>query len=157
MPHPFDRMHAIPDPRTLHRHLADIDVLEVYNARLLFEGYNDNEPDVRNTRAQPLLQCLFLAPAVRGHHNRHVVLRLVDADLVPKALTERNQCKRDRRVAHDADAWLGQPRLEEDLERAAGQARVLDGHRALFGRALAVARDDPQHERLARLEHAQRV
>ncbi|MGH3001885.1 MAG: PHP-associated domain-containing protein, partial [Gaiellaceae bacterium] len=41
VPHPFDRMHAIPDPRTLHRHLADIDVLEVYNARLLFEAYND--------------------------------------------------------------------------------------------------------------------
>jgi predicted metal-dependent phosphoesterase TrpH/glycosyltransferase involved in cell wall biosynthesis len=41
VPHPFDRMHAIPDPRTLHRHLADIDVLEVYNARLLFEGFND--------------------------------------------------------------------------------------------------------------------
>jgi predicted metal-dependent phosphoesterase TrpH len=41
IPHPFDRMHAIPDPRTLHRHLADIDVFEVYNARLLFEAYND--------------------------------------------------------------------------------------------------------------------
>ena len=41
IPHPFDRLHAIPDPRTLHRHLADIDVLEVYNARLLFEAYND--------------------------------------------------------------------------------------------------------------------
>ena len=41
IPHPFDRLHAIPDPRTLHRHLADIDVLEVYNARLLFEGFND--------------------------------------------------------------------------------------------------------------------
>ena len=41
VPHPFDRMHAIPDSRTLHRHLTDIDVLEVYNARLLFEGYND--------------------------------------------------------------------------------------------------------------------
>jgi hypothetical protein len=41
VPHPFDRMHAIPDPRTLHRHLADIDVFEVYNARLLFETYND--------------------------------------------------------------------------------------------------------------------
>ncbi len=41
VPHPFDRLHAIPDPRTLHRHLADIDVLEVYNARLLFEGFND--------------------------------------------------------------------------------------------------------------------
>ena len=41
VPHPFDRMHAIPDPATLHRHLAEIDVLEVYNARLLFEAYNE--------------------------------------------------------------------------------------------------------------------
>ena len=41
IPHPFDRMHAIPSAATLHRHLADINVLEVYNARLLFEAYND--------------------------------------------------------------------------------------------------------------------
>ena len=41
LPHPFDRMHSIPDPATLHRHLAEIDVLEVYNARLLFEAYNE--------------------------------------------------------------------------------------------------------------------
>ncbi|HEY2071991.1 MAG TPA: glycosyltransferase [Gaiellaceae bacterium] len=41
VPHPFDRMHAIPEPATLHRHLAEIDVLEVYNARLLFEAYNE--------------------------------------------------------------------------------------------------------------------
>jgi predicted metal-dependent phosphoesterase TrpH/glycosyltransferase involved in cell wall biosynthesis len=41
LPHPFDRMHSIPDPATLHRHLVDIDVFEVYNARLLFEAYND--------------------------------------------------------------------------------------------------------------------
>ncbi len=41
LPHPFDRMHAIPDPGTLHRHLGEIDVFEVYNARLLFETYND--------------------------------------------------------------------------------------------------------------------
>ncbi len=41
VPHPFDRMHAIPDPATLHAHLADIDVFEVYNARLLMESYND--------------------------------------------------------------------------------------------------------------------
>ncbi|HKU58892.1 MAG TPA: glycosyltransferase [Gaiellaceae bacterium] len=41
VPHPFDRMHAIPDSRMLHRHLGEIDVLEVYNARLLFETYND--------------------------------------------------------------------------------------------------------------------
>ena len=41
MPHPFDRLHTIPDAPTLHRNLAEIDVFEVYNARLLFEGFND--------------------------------------------------------------------------------------------------------------------
>jgi predicted metal-dependent phosphoesterase TrpH len=41
VPHPFDRLHAIPEAETLHRHLADIDIFEVYNARLLFEAYND--------------------------------------------------------------------------------------------------------------------
>ena len=41
LPHPFDRMHSIPDAATLRRHLDDIDVFEVYNARLLFEAYND--------------------------------------------------------------------------------------------------------------------
>jgi predicted metal-dependent phosphoesterase TrpH len=41
LPHPFDRLHTIPDPATLRRHVADVDVLEVYNARLLFEAYND--------------------------------------------------------------------------------------------------------------------
>lgn len=41
LPHPFDRLHSIPDAATLHRHLPEIDVFEVYNARLLFEGFND--------------------------------------------------------------------------------------------------------------------
>jgi hypothetical protein len=41
LPHPFDRLHSIPDAATLRRHLGTIDVFEVYNARLLFEGYND--------------------------------------------------------------------------------------------------------------------
>jgi predicted metal-dependent phosphoesterase TrpH len=41
LPHPFDRRHAVPDARTLHRHLADIDVFEVYNARLIRETFND--------------------------------------------------------------------------------------------------------------------
>jgi predicted metal-dependent phosphoesterase TrpH/glycosyltransferase involved in cell wall biosynthesis len=41
LPHPFDRLHAVPDASTLHRHLGEIDVFEVYNARLLFEAYND--------------------------------------------------------------------------------------------------------------------
>jgi predicted metal-dependent phosphoesterase TrpH/glycosyltransferase involved in cell wall biosynthesis len=41
LPHPFDRLHSVPDAPMLHRHLAEIDVFEVYNARLLFEGFND--------------------------------------------------------------------------------------------------------------------
>src|SRR5690348_13711389 len=41
VPHPFYRLHAIPDAATLRRHVQQIDVLEVYNARLLFEAYND--------------------------------------------------------------------------------------------------------------------
>jgi predicted metal-dependent phosphoesterase TrpH/glycosyltransferase involved in cell wall biosynthesis len=41
LPHPFDRLHAIPDPATLHRHIAEIDVFEVFNARLLRDSFND--------------------------------------------------------------------------------------------------------------------
>jgi predicted metal-dependent phosphoesterase TrpH/glycosyltransferase involved in cell wall biosynthesis len=41
LPHPFDRLHTIPDAGTLHRHLGEIDVFEVYNARLLFESFNE--------------------------------------------------------------------------------------------------------------------
>ena len=54
VPHPFDRMHSIPDPATLHRHLAEIDVLEVYNARLLREAFNDEA--LRFARKYRLLQ-----------------------------------------------------------------------------------------------------
>jgi predicted metal-dependent phosphoesterase TrpH/glycosyltransferase involved in cell wall biosynthesis len=41
LPHPFDRLHVIPGARDLHRHLAEIDVFEVYNAKLLLDGFND--------------------------------------------------------------------------------------------------------------------
>jgi predicted metal-dependent phosphoesterase TrpH len=41
MPHPFDRLHTIPDSATLLRHLDEIDVFEVYNSRLLFDSFND--------------------------------------------------------------------------------------------------------------------
>ena len=54
LPHPFDRRHAIPDPATLHRHLEEIDVLEVYNARLLIDTYNDEA--LRFARKYNLLQ-----------------------------------------------------------------------------------------------------
>jgi predicted metal-dependent phosphoesterase TrpH len=54
LPHPFDRLHAIPDPATLHRHLAEIDVLEVFNARLLRDSFNDES--LRFARKYRLLQ-----------------------------------------------------------------------------------------------------
>jgi predicted metal-dependent phosphoesterase TrpH len=54
VPHPFDRMHSIPDPATLHKHLAEIDILEVYNARLLRESFNDEA--LRLARKYRLLQ-----------------------------------------------------------------------------------------------------
>ena len=54
LPHPFDRLHAIPDPATIHRHLAEIDVLEVYNARLIRDSFNDEA--LRFARKYRLLQ-----------------------------------------------------------------------------------------------------
>src|SRR5207237_4314927 len=42
MPHPFDRLHTIPDSATLLRHLDEIDIFEVYNSRLLFDSFNDD-------------------------------------------------------------------------------------------------------------------
>ena len=54
VPHPFDRLHSIPSPAILHRHLGEIDVLEVYNARLLFDAYNDEA--LRFARKYGLLQ-----------------------------------------------------------------------------------------------------
>ena len=40
VPHPFDRMHAIPDPALLRRLVDQIDVLETYNARLYRATFN---------------------------------------------------------------------------------------------------------------------
>jgi len=54
LPHPFDRIHAIPDPAPLHRHPAEIDVFEVYNARLLRDSFNDEA--LRFARKYRLLQ-----------------------------------------------------------------------------------------------------
>ena len=54
LPHPFDRLHSIPDPATLHRHLAEIDIFEVFNARLLRDSFNDEA--LRFARKYRLLQ-----------------------------------------------------------------------------------------------------
>ena len=41
VPHPFDRLHTIPSPAVLRQNVADIDVVEVFNSRLAFPGFNE--------------------------------------------------------------------------------------------------------------------
>jgi len=41
VPHPFDRLHTIPSPSVLRQNVADIDVVEVFNSRLAFPGFNE--------------------------------------------------------------------------------------------------------------------
>ncbi|NLE22851.1 MAG: glycosyltransferase [Actinobacteria bacterium] len=41
VPHPFDRLHTIPSPAVLRENVTDIDVVEVFNSRLAFPGFNE--------------------------------------------------------------------------------------------------------------------
>jgi glycosyltransferase involved in cell wall biosynthesis len=41
VPHPFDRLHTIPAPPVLRANVADLDVMEVFNSRLAFPGFNE--------------------------------------------------------------------------------------------------------------------
>jgi predicted metal-dependent phosphoesterase TrpH len=41
VPHPFDRLHTIPDYEHLLKVVGDIDVLEVFNARVAVRGFNE--------------------------------------------------------------------------------------------------------------------
>ncbi|QEC50652.1 glycosyltransferase [Baekduia soli] len=41
VPHPFDRMHAVPDYEHLHKILDDVDLIEVYNPRVAIGSFNE--------------------------------------------------------------------------------------------------------------------
>lgn len=41
LPHPFDRLHTVPDYGVLKRHVDEIDVVEVFNSRLAFPAFNE--------------------------------------------------------------------------------------------------------------------
>ena len=41
VPHPFDRLHTVPSYSLLRQHAAEIDVMEVFNARLAFPSFNE--------------------------------------------------------------------------------------------------------------------
>ena len=81
-------------------------------------------------------------------------------DVVVGRAGELGERPRDRRRADDDDPRCGELRLEEDLERAAAEARVVLDDRTLdrvLAIAAPVARHEAQQQRLAGLEHAQRV
>jgi len=42
VPHPFDRLHTIPSPQVLRDNVGSIDVVEVFNSRLAFPGFNES-------------------------------------------------------------------------------------------------------------------
>ncbi len=41
VPHPFDRMHSVPGSTLLKANLTDIDVIEVFNSRIAYPGFNE--------------------------------------------------------------------------------------------------------------------
>jgi predicted metal-dependent phosphoesterase TrpH len=41
VPHPFDRMHAVPDYEHLLEVVEDIDAIEVFNPRVAFSAFNE--------------------------------------------------------------------------------------------------------------------
>ncbi len=41
VPHPFDRMHSVPDYENLLKVLADVDAIEVFNPRVAFSAFNE--------------------------------------------------------------------------------------------------------------------
>ena len=41
VPHPFDRMHAVPDYEHLGKIIDDVDAIEIYNPRVAIGAFND--------------------------------------------------------------------------------------------------------------------
>jgi hypothetical protein len=41
VPHPFDRLHAVPGTTLLKANLTDLDVIEVFNSRIAYPGFNE--------------------------------------------------------------------------------------------------------------------
>jgi hypothetical protein len=123
LPHPFDRLHTIPDAPTLHRHLSEIDVFEVYNARLLFEGFNDEA--LRFARKYNLT----MAAGSDAH-----VLQGVGTGLVA--------CGRSRTPPSSSSASLGRDRAPAEVARLPAGPQVggavagppLEGRRVGRGR-----------------------
>ena len=68
VPHPFDRLHTIPSLQVLRANVADIDVLEVFNSRLAFPGFNELAERFAQRYRIPAAAGQRLARAPRHRH-----------------------------------------------------------------------------------------
>ena len=125
-----------------------------------------NQGDVGDVGAQRGHQGRLLAPAVRGHDDRgDAVIVDVGAAVRPVAgldgqaqrSAEGHQGLRDRGIAHDHQPGRRPAWLEEDLQGAAGDARVGHRDRTRLDRCVRGTGLDPQQQRLAGDQHLEGV
>ena len=132
-----------------------------------------HQADVRHAHLEAAPQRVELVPPVGGDDDGEVArarARVSPPSTAtassPRSRRERDDRGRDRCVADDQDTWCREHGLEEDLDRAPGEARVLRGHRPLLdGDLLPGAgvladrpvRNDSQEQRLLGLDRLQRI
>ena len=110
-----------------------------------------HEADVRHPRLEAAAQRVQLVAPVRRDDEREVAGPRLEAmppstptTSSPSSAPIRRTAAGDRRLADDEHPRRGQHGLEEDLDRAARQARVLDGDGALGVGTTSAARVCPR-------------
>ncbi len=112
-----------------------------------------HQAHVGQARLQTAAQRVQLVAPVRGHHQREVAGPGIERVAVrrhrvePQLGAEPQDGAGDRRVAHHEHARGGHHGLEEDLDRPARQAGILDRHRAVLARHLPALRADRRPRR----------
>ena len=120
---------------------------------------------VRNPRSERLGEHPLLIVTVRRHDDRGVIgpgpglLCRAGLDGISHPPRQVRQGGRDRRDTDDSHGGRREMRLQEDLERAAAEAGVLDGHRPLIGLRFPLrgGRQDPKQQGVAGFHRAKRV
>ena len=122
MPHPFDRMHSIPSPETLRRHVDQIDMLETSNGRLYFE--TDNDEAERFAERYGLLAARARTPTCsRASHRRRCGMpRLRRARGVPARAAPAEIVRRSRNLLYlQGLKWVRQLRPVHRIPAAPGE------------------------------------
>ena len=107
-------MHAIPFPATLHRHLHEIDVFEVYNARLLFEGYNDEALRFARKYGSPTASAWTRTCPGRRHRSA-ADARLDGPEEVPSPPSAPPRCCAGRSRSPTCRAWKWVAQVKEKV------------------------------------------